>query len=114
MYWKNCMSEPPEKDKEYVVLILDHYNPRWLQTDGKYLGNNIWEIWLDGYGWSSDSGETPLYYFELPPEPPLPSTEPLCDGFCFNYCLYQKNIPRCFCRGDKKKCECEESFNGQL
>lgn len=107
MRWYNCKDEPPILEGEYEVLVLD--NDHWAQAHGKIDKNGVWWLWLDGFGWSGDSGYEVYYWCTLPPLPPLPNAEPLCESFCYNYCLSQKNIPRCFCKGDKNKCECKEN-----
>ena len=109
MYWHDCNKEPPTPEVEYEVLVLDHdiyHGTRWLQTPGKYYKEGYWDLWIDGFGWSSDSGYTPSYWIELPPFPPLPYEGPKC-SYLYNdgYCSAQKNMPRCFCQGNKEKCE---------
>ena len=109
MYWHDCNKEPPTPEVEYEVLVLDHdiyHGTRWLQTPGKYHQEGYWDLWIDGFGWSSDSGCIPSYWIELPPFPPLPYEGPKC-GYLYgdDYCTAQKNMPRCFCQGDKNKCE---------
>ena len=109
MYWHDCNKEPPTPEVEYEVLVLDYdiyHGTRWFQTSGKYHKEGYWDLWLDGFGWSSDSGYTPSYWIELPPFPPLPYEGPKC-GYLYGdgYCSAQKNTPRCYCQGNKEKCE---------
>lgn len=109
MYWRDCVKDPPTNDIECEVLVLDYdiyHGARWFQTSARYdLKDNTWDLWLDGFGWSGDSGYVPLYWIELPPFPPLPYNGPMCEYFSANQCMAQKNMPRCFCQGDKNKCE---------
>ena len=104
MYWRNCNNDPPQKAGEYIVLILE--DNMWKECFGQYSTHyKNWELWIDGFGWSGDSGYEPQYWFELPQYPPIPYKGPICEYFYNNYCSAQKNIPRCFCQGDKNKCE---------
>lgn len=109
MYWRDCVKDPPTNNIECEVLVLDYdiyRGTRWLQTSARYNSkDNTWELWLDGFGWSSDSGYVPLYWIELPPYPPLPYNGPMCEYFSANQCMAQKNMPRCYCQGNKEKCE---------
>jgi hypothetical protein len=109
MYWHDCNKEPPANNIECEVLVLDYdiyRGTRWLQTSARYDSKNgNWDLWLDGFGWSSDSGYVPLYWIELPPFPPLPYDGPMCEYFSANQCMAQKNMPRCYCQGNKEKCE---------
>ena len=115
MYWRDCAKDPPTNDIECEVLILDYdiyRGVRWLQTSAQYNSENgNWNLWTDGFGWSGDSGYIPVYWIELPPLPPLPYDGPICEYFSANQCMAQKNMPRCYCQGDKNKCECKESFS---
>ena len=115
MYWRDCIKDPPTNDIECEVLILDYdiyRGARWLQTSAQYNSENgNWDLWTDGFGWSGDSGYIPMYWIELPPLPPLPYNGPICEYFSENQCIAQKNMPRCYCQGDKNKCECKESFS---
>lgn len=109
MYWRDCVKDPPTNNIECEVLALDYDIYRgtsWFQTSARYdLKNNSWDLWLDGFGWFGDSGYVPLYWIELPPFPPLPYNGPMCEYFSANQCMAQKNMPQCFCQGDKNKCE---------
>ena len=109
MYWRDCVKDPPTNNIECEVLVLDYdiyRGTRWLQTSARYNSkDNTWELWLDGFGWSSDSGYVPLYWIELPPYPPLPYNGPMCEYFSANQCMAQKNMPRGYCQGNKEKCE---------
>ena len=115
MYWRDCIKDPPTNDVEYEVLILDYdiyRGARWLQISAQYNSENgNWNLWTDGFGWSDDLGYIPVYWIELPPLPPLPYNGPICEYFSENQCIAQKNMPRCYCQGDKNKCECKESFS---
>lgn len=115
MYWRDCIKDPPTNDIECEVLILDYdiyCGARWHQTSAQYNSENgNWNLWTDGFGWSGDSGYIPMYWIELPPLPPLPYNGPICEYFSENQCIAQKNMPRCYCQGDKNKCECKESFS---
>jgi len=110
MYWRDCVKDPPANDIECEVLVLDHNiyrGTRWLRTFARYNSKDgNWDLWIDGFGWSSDSGYTPSYWIELPSLPPLPYEGPKC-GYLYgnSYCMAQKNMPRCYCQGDKNKCE---------
>ena len=113
MQWYDCVKSPPATEGEYEVLVLDYdidQGEQWRESHGKYKDGK-WTLWKDGYGWYdvSEIGFKPYYWCALPPYPPLPNAEPLCESFCYNYCLSQKNIPRCFCEGNKNKCECKEN-----
>lgn len=109
MYWHDCNKEPPVNNIECEVLVLDYdiyHGTRWFQTSARYDSkNNTWELWLDGFGWSGDSGYVPFHWIELPPFPPLPYNGPMCEYFSANQCMAQKNMPRCYCQGNKEKCE---------
>ena len=109
MYWRDCVKDPPINDVECEALVLDYdiyRGTRWLQTSARYnLKDGNWDLWIDGFGWSGDSGYVPLYWIELPPFPPLPYNGPMCEYFSANQCMAQKNMPRCYCQGDKNKCE---------
>ena len=115
MYWRDCAKDPPTNDIECEVLILDYdiyRGAKWRQTSAQYNSENgNWNLWTDGFGWSGDSGYIPIYWIELPPLPPLPYDGPICEYFSANQCMAQKNMPRCYCQGDKNKCECKESFS---
>ena len=79
----------------------------WWQTKGIYNTNNkLWTILIDNHcnNWSSDAG-TPSYYLKMPEYPPVPYEGPKCKYFKDNYCIGQKNAPRCWCQGDENKCE---------
>lgn len=103
MYWKSCINEPPKKDGEYVVLILE--DNMWKECFGSYSSkSNIWKLWIDGFGWSDDSGYIPSYWFELPKDPPIPYTGPKCIYYNNDYCVGQKNTPHCPCQGNRKVC----------
>ena len=71
---------------------------------GKYYKNGDWDLWIDGFGWSGDSGYKPYYWCELPPFPPLPYEGPYCEYYKGEYCSAQKNTPRCVCQGNRKVC----------
>ena len=109
MYWRDCVKDPPTNNIECEVLVLDYdiyHGTRWLQTSARYDSkDNTWDLWLDGFGWSGDSGYVPLYWIELPPFPPLPYNGPMCEYFSANQCMAQKNMPRCCCQGNKERCE---------
>ena len=109
MYWRDCAKDPPTNNIECEVLVLDYdiyRGTRWLQTSARYdPKDGNWDLWIDGFGWSGDSGYVPLYWIELPPFPPLPYNGPMCEYFSANQCMAQKNMPRCYCQGDKNKCE---------
>lgn len=109
MYWHDCNKEPPTPEVECEVLILNHdiyYGTRWLQTLGKYHQEGYWDLLIDGFSWSSNSECTPSYWIELPPFPPFPYEGTKCE-YLYNedYCSAQKNMPRCYCQGNKEKCE---------
>ena len=110
MYWRDCVKDPPANNIECEVLVLDHdiyCGTRWLRTSAQYNSKDRnWDLWIDGFGWSGDSGYTPSYWIELPSFPPLPYEGPKC-GYLYGngYCMAQKNMPRCYCQGDKNKCE---------
>ena len=107
MYWRDCVKDPPKADGIYQVLVLwqaAFWRPKeWFHTEGR-LRSGIWDVWMDGYGWSSNTGQ-PHYWYELPPFPPLPYDGPMCEYFSADQCIAQENIPRCYCRGNKEKCE---------
>ena len=63
-YWKECQTNPPPHDGTYPVLVLvrDDGSYYWDRVDGLYNRYyNSWELWIDGFGWSSDSGYDPYY-----------------------------------------------------
>lgn len=109
MYWHDYSKEKPPMAGRYEILMLttiDYDEKGWYQTTGIYNANNkLWSIWLDGFGWSSDAG-TPSYWLRMPPEPPIPYEGPICEYFhSGDYCSAQKDMPRCYCQGNKEKCE---------
>ena len=109
MYWHDYNKEPPKPGVQCEVLVLDHdiyHGTRWLKTSGVYFKEGYWDLWIDGFGWSSDSGYIPSYWIELPPFPPIPYEGPKCVYLYGNsYCMAQKNMPRCYCQGNREKCE---------
>lgn len=108
MQWRDCVKNPPTSEGAYVVLVFG--DDEWKECFSRYSSKyNEWQLWLDGWYDVDEVGLKPSYWVELPPFPPLPNTEPLCESFCYNYCLSQKSIPRCFCKGNKNKCECKEN-----
>lgn len=115
MYWHDYNKEPPQQAGCYYVLFLvsDEYdNNKWYDTKGIYNPfNKRWTIFIDDIGWRSDIG-TPSYYLKIPEFPPIPYEGPICE-YLYNedYCSAQKNMPRCYCQGDKNKCECKENFS---
>ena len=107
-YWKECQTNPPPHDGTYPVLVLvrDDGSYYWDRVDGLYNRYyNSWELWIDGFGWSSDSGYDPYYWLILPPYPPVPYFGEKCEFFCNDNCSAQKNCPRCYCQGNTQNCE---------
>lgn len=106
--WRTCSKEPPIYEGEYQVLILEHDwvtdTKHWVVLPGKYYKNGDWDLWIDGFGWSGDSGYKPYYWCELPPFPPIPYEGPYCEYYKGEYCSAQKNTPRCVCQGNRKAC----------
>lgn len=107
MYWRDFSKEKPPSPGRYMVLWLKQrrQGPRWALSKGRYYDNGIWELFLDDFGWTFDSGVEVAYWFELPTYPPLPYEGPVCEYFKEGYCWAQKNAPQCFCQGDKNKCD---------
>ena len=87
--WRACSKEPPIYEGEYQVLILEHDwvtdTKHWVVLPGKYYKNGDWDLWIDGFGWSGDSGYKPYYWCELPPFPPLPYEGPYCEYYIGEY-----------------------------
>ena len=115
MYWHDYNKEPPKSAGLYEVLMLvcnGIGEKMWWQTQGIYNTNNkMWTILVDGNEWCFDVG-TPYYYFKTPELPPIPYEGPICEYlYGGDYCSAQKNMPRCYCQGDKNKCECKENFS---
>jgi hypothetical protein len=104
--WRNCKDDAPKYNGVYQVLILSDDHQHWCNVDGRYdVKHNSWELWLDGFGWSGDSGYEPIYWYKLPVFPPVPYNGPICKYFREDSCVAQKNAPRCYCQGNESKCE---------
>lgn len=109
MYWRSCSKEPPIYDGEYEVLVLDcdwlTGAKHWATLPGKYYcKDKLWDLWIDGFGWSGDSGYEPYYWCSLPPFPPIPYDGPLCEYYVNECCSGQKHTPHCSCQGNKEHC----------
>lgn len=103
--WRNCKDDAPKYDGVYQVLILSDDHQHWCNVDGRYdVKYNSWELWLDGFGWSGDSGYEPYYWYSLPPFPPVPYDGPLCEYYVNECCSGQKHTPHCSYQGNKEHC----------
>ena len=105
MQWHDCVKNPPTSEGTYVVLVFE--DDEWKECFSRYSSKyNEWQLWLDGWYDVDEVGLKPYYWCALPPFPPLPYEGPKCDYlYGDGYCSAQKNMPRCFCQGDKNKCE---------
>lgn len=45
-----------------------------------------------------------MYWKSCINEPPIPYTGPKCIYYNNDYCVGQKNTPRCVCQGNRKVC----------
>lgn len=107
MNWNDFTKVPPPAPGRYMVLWLKErrQGPRWALSKGRYYDDGTWDIYLDDFGWTGDSGVEVAYWVELPVYPPLPYKGPICEYFKNDCCFAQKNTPYCFCQGNKDKCE---------
>lgn len=105
MHWKKVEITPDEGDS-YVVLCLQTYagTEVWKETWGRYLDGK-WQCWYDGEGWYDDKDNEVKYYLKLPEFPSLPSSPPMCEYFCYNFCVLDKHVPRCACKGNPYNCD---------
>lgn len=103
--WRNCKDDAPKYDGVYQVLILSDDHQHWCNVDGRYnVKYNSWELWLDGFGWSGDSGYEPYYWYKLPAFPPVPYEGPICEYYVNECCSGQKHTPHCSYQGNKEHC----------
>lgn len=69
MEWKLNKNNPPDHEGVYEVLVL--YNNELCLLHGRYNKGGYWELDVDGFGWTADTGYEPVYWLELPPFPSL-------------------------------------------
>ena len=109
MNWNDFKTNPPTTSGRYMVLWLkknSRNGPRWALSKGRYNADcELWELFLDDFGWTADSGVEVSYWVELPTYPPLPYAGPRCQYYVRGGCFAQKNAPTCYCQGDRNKCE---------
>ena len=109
MVWRSCKDGIPKAGLYEVLMLVcnGNGNKMWFQTQAIYnTNNNLWTVLIDAREnyWSCDAG-VPSYYLKIPEYPPIPYEGPICEYFNNNYCMAQKDAPRCYCQGDKNKCE---------
>lgn len=107
--WNNFKTNPPTISGRYMVLWFKkrgRNGPRWALSKGRYDTNSgIWELFLDDFGWTADSGVEISYWFQLPEYPPLPYEGERCKYYVRGGCFAQKNAPDCNCQGNLELCK---------